>query len=210
MSTERWIVIPRWDGPDGFQHYKNREPTWIKNYTRLLNDEEYRSLTMHQRGVLHGLWLEYAASNRQIPDSTLSITRRLGERVTRATLEALNHAGFIQFSASKPLATRYQAASTEAEVDKEKERPSSSTSPQDRELPDLPFELELAKTRLRAELPALKNGTMAALESYGLPPAAWHAAAEELHRIEGIQSPVAYAIGLFKAWKAEGRYQVKA
>jgi len=111
--SERWIVIPNWDGSTGFQHYKDRTPRWIKNYTELMSDDAYLGLTLHQRGVLHGLWLEYAAARRQIPDSTLAITRRLGDRVTRATLDALNHAGFITYSASKPLAQPEQPASPE-------------------------------------------------------------------------------------------------
>jgi hypothetical protein len=121
--TERLIVIPRWDDDEkgeGFQHYKDRDPKWIKNYRNLLKKDEYRDLTFVQRGILHGLWLEYAASNREIRDSTLSLTRRLGQRVTRASLDSLNHAGFITFSASKPLAPCYHDASLELEEEKEK------------------------------------------------------------------------------------------
>ncbi len=98
---DKWIVIPHWDR---FQHYKNRNPVWIKVYPELLSDEAYLGLTFHQRGVLHSLWMEYARAQRQLPGSTLTLTRRLGDRVTTATLEALNHAGFIQIVASKPLA----------------------------------------------------------------------------------------------------------
>lgn len=120
MTGERWIVIPNWDsneenGHQGFQHYKDRDPYFIKNYRSLLSKDEYLELTFHQRGVLHGLWLEYAASNRQIRDSTLTVTRRLGQRVTRTTLDALNHAGFIAYSASRPLAPRYPREEKEKE-----------------------------------------------------------------------------------------------
>ncbi len=118
-DPERWIVIPRWDGPTGFQHYSDRDPKWIKNYRDLLSKDEYLELTFVQRGILHGLWLEYAAANRQLRDSTLTLSRRLGGRVTRASLDALNHAGFIEYSASRPLATRYQAASPEKETEEE-------------------------------------------------------------------------------------------
>jgi hypothetical protein len=120
-KRQRWIVIPNWDGKDGFQHYKDRDPIFIKNYRRLLTKDEYLTLTFHQRGILHSLWLEYAASNRQIRDNTLTLTRRLGQRVTTRDLEALNRAGFIVFTASKPLAQRYHIASPEKEKEKEKE-----------------------------------------------------------------------------------------
>lgn len=111
--TDRWIEIPRWfseDGHPGFQFDKTRQPIWIKNYTQLLSDEAYLALSGHQRAVLHGLWLEYARGARQnhdgtasvprrLPDSTRSLSRRISLRVSRATLEALNHAGFIRFVA---------------------------------------------------------------------------------------------------------------
>lgn len=74
---------------------------WIKVYTRLLHDDNYLTLTGHRRAVLHGLWLEYATSRRELPDNTLMISRRLALKVTRRDLEALNHAGFIRIHASK-------------------------------------------------------------------------------------------------------------
>lgn len=119
-SEQRWIVIPRWDGKDGFQHYSDRDPTWIKDYRNQLAKDEYRDLSFHLRGILHGLRLSYAASNRQLRDDTVALTRRLGHRVTRRDLESLNHAGFIRFSASKPLARRYRRASPDKEVREEK------------------------------------------------------------------------------------------
>jgi len=99
----RWIEIVNWDR---FQHYADRDPIWIKNYTALLDNPDYRNLTLPQRATLHGLWLLYAKSHRAIRDDTASVTRALGVRVTSATLEALNDAGFIRFRASKPLAQR--------------------------------------------------------------------------------------------------------
>jgi hypothetical protein len=100
-AAELWIVVPNWHR---FQHYRDRSPPWVKTYTELLHDENYLELTMHQRGVLHGLWLAYAATHGQLRGSTATVTRQLGGRVSRATLQRLNQAGFIQFSASKPLA----------------------------------------------------------------------------------------------------------
>jgi hypothetical protein len=101
--SERYIVIPRWDE---FQHYSNRDPIWVKVYTRLLSDEAFRDLTFHQRGVLLSLWVEYARSGRQLRDNTATLTRQLGHRVMRRDIEALTYAGFLTFSASAPLAQR--------------------------------------------------------------------------------------------------------
>ena len=117
-----YIWIPNWDGPGGFQHYKSRDPIWIKNYTRLLSHDAYCALTLTQRGLLHGIWLEYASSPpafredtassaRRLRGDTLTLTRRLGQKVSRRDIEALNHAGFIELIASTLLAPCYQPAS---------------------------------------------------------------------------------------------------
>ena len=119
-----WLRVSKWET---FQHYGDkRNPVWIKNYIELLHDEAYLGLTLHQRGVLHGVWLSYAAARRQLPDSTAAVSRRLGERVTRATLDALIHAGFLEVSASKALASCEHSARPEEdkEVDKEPLTPS--------------------------------------------------------------------------------------
>ena len=112
MSGGLWIEVRKWND---FQHYKNREPKWIKLYTELQHDDNWLELTGHQRAVLVGIWLEYASARCQLRLDTASLTRRLGLRVTRATLESLNHAGFIRFVASKPL-----ALARSREVEKEK------------------------------------------------------------------------------------------
>ena len=101
MSEEQfYIIIPRWKD---FQHYKHRDPSWIKCYTRLLDDDDYLGLTATQRAVLHSLWMMYAKSGRKLPVNTSKLSRKCGLRVTKRTLEALNHAGFIRFGASTML-----------------------------------------------------------------------------------------------------------
>lgn len=112
MKHDRWIVIARWND---FQHYKNRDPLWIKTYTRLLRDDDYLDLSGHLRAVLHGLWLLAAENDGCVRDDTAMISRRLALRVTTPHIESLNHAGFIQLSASKPLAK----CSPETETEKE-------------------------------------------------------------------------------------------
>lgn len=112
-SMTEWIVIPKWDE---FQHYKNRDPSWIKLHRSLASDPAWIGLSGHDRAVLVGLWLEYASSNCQVRLDTRSITRRLALRVTTATIERLNHAGFIEVSASKPLAQCYSRVREEKET----------------------------------------------------------------------------------------------
>lgn len=140
--ADLYIWIPRWRGKDGFQHYSTRDPIWIKNYTRLLSSDAYRSLSFAQRGLLHGIWLEYARSSSELPADTLGLSRRIGQQVMRKTLDSLAEAGFIEVIASTVLAARLQDASLEkkrAEADGERSPssvsdllPSSNESP----LPD--------------------------------------------------------------------------
>jgi hypothetical protein len=112
MDEPRWIVIPRWND---FQHYKDRRPSWIKAYTDLLNNDAYLDLTEHQALVIHRLWLMYASAGCHLHVTTASLSRHLHLRVMTRDLEALNHAGFIHFSASKPLAPRYPRLEKEKE-----------------------------------------------------------------------------------------------
>ncbi len=117
--ADRWIIVNRWED---FQHYKDRDPKWIKNYVRLLYDDDYMSLSPAQRGVLHGLWMMYAACG-----GTLTFRRARAHlaqtphesRTFSAHVESLNHAGFIHFSASKPLALA-RAGARSRELEKEK------------------------------------------------------------------------------------------
>ncbi len=127
MSDLGWIVISNWDH---FQHYRDRNPPWIKNYTELLHDENYLGLTGDQRSILHGLWLEYASSRCRLRADTSSLSRRLALRVTTAQLKALNHAGFIEFDASGVIAPRARARtrSQEAEEETETEEPTTKGS----------------------------------------------------------------------------------
>lgn len=97
--TERWITIPNWDR---FQHYGlERRPLWVKNYTTLLSKDEYLDLSFASRGMLHGIWLAYASRDGLLRLSDLSSI--LHDRARIRNVEALNHAGFIDFLASRPL-----------------------------------------------------------------------------------------------------------
>lgn len=118
MAAPKYLVVERWED---FQHYKNRAPLWIKNYTRLLHDDIYLALTGHQRAVLHGIWLVYASSACRLLFDAPSVSKRLSLRVTSSDLKALRKAGYITVSASTPLSPCYQAASLEKEKDREKE-----------------------------------------------------------------------------------------
>lgn len=110
INDNSWIIVPNWHR---FQHYKDRQPPWIKIYTKLLQDPAYMGLSMAARGVLMGVWLAYSQTNEELLiRDWRAIDRRLGGHW--AQLQSLAERGFIEISASSPL-----APSTE----KEKETP---------------------------------------------------------------------------------------
>ena len=115
MSEGVWIVVPGWEK---FQHYRDRNPVWIKTYIDLLDRDDYLDLTPGCRAVLHGVWLLTARRRGVVRAS--SLPRALNMRVTSLQLERLNEAGWVELSASKPLAlarARALAVETETEID---------------------------------------------------------------------------------------------
>ncbi len=127
---EMWIVIPRWDE---FQHRdmaRSSQPPWIKNFTRLYDDDDYLNLSLMQRGVLHGLWILYARHRRVLSEvgaRSKLVTSAAEARRWRDTIEALNHAGYIILSASKP-ASRHASKVAGLEVEVEVEVPGTTTA----------------------------------------------------------------------------------
>lgn len=208
MTRQVYIVIPNWDGPDGFQHYRDRDPIWIKNYVRLMSHDDYLDLSYHQRGILHGLWMEYARSNRQLPGSTVTLTRRLGHRVTTRDLEALNEAGFIQFVASKTLAERYHsrapAHSREAETEAETELKKQPYLATGNGTPTVPIEIDKLITAVNAsgrEITAVKNAAR------GLPESSIAKVCESVRRQKRkLDNPIGYAIAGLQKERAEHRH----
>ena len=132
MTQKRWIIVPKWDE---FQHYKDRDPKWIKNYSRLMADWNYIGLSYRLRGILHGIWLLYAASGLDLGCNPAAIGRMLGDDSVRMRdIEALSDAGFIRISASKPRAQRKRSDSLEKEVREDKKehaRAKSKSTPAD-------------------------------------------------------------------------------
>jgi hypothetical protein len=73
-------------------------------YAELTSRDDWRRLTMAERGLLLTIWLEFAAGNGRV--TLADLCKRCGTRVDSSYVRSLNHAGFIGLSASKPLALR--------------------------------------------------------------------------------------------------------
>lgn len=107
VTPDTWIVVKNWQR---FQHYRDRDPLWIKNYTDLLKNDDYLALSMASRGLLHVIWLAYAAKSCHV--RVKDVSRLCHRSASYYQLIALNHAGFIEFTASEPIAQ-------EIEIEKE-------------------------------------------------------------------------------------------
>lgn len=199
-AADRWIVVPNWGD---FQHYKDRDPTWIKFYTRLMSDAEYMRLSFRLRGILGGIWLLYAASDGQVLGSSPAQLGRMigGEEVRTRDIEALVHAGFIQLSASKPLALRYQVASPEKEAEPEEEK--EELPEQGEPLGALVEISEKQGQRIQPLIDVLplnevkpNTRTVLASKFAALPAHFVELAREELLAAQDVRSPVRYLNGI--------------
>jgi hypothetical protein len=106
MNAPEYIWITRWES---FQHYKperDRAPAWVKLYTKQLSDDTYLNLTAVQRALLHDLRMEFARAHHKLTTDTRRLSHRIGYRVTRASLDALNHAGFMEYCSRATLDRR--------------------------------------------------------------------------------------------------------
>ncbi len=112
-----------------FQHYKHRDPPWIRLYRGLLNDREWHNLSGEAAKSLVMLWLIASERDGDLPPAAdLAFRLRLTEDQTNQVLSGLSH--WLEQDASEMLAGRYQDAppETETETETEKDTPSGVTS----------------------------------------------------------------------------------
>lgn len=83
------IQIKNWDD---FQHFKNRDPIWIKLYRRLLDDKEWHRLDGDSAKCLVMLWLLASEGGGYLPDiSTISFRLRIPEEAVSGLISKLSH-----------------------------------------------------------------------------------------------------------------------
>ncbi len=105
----RYLGIKNWSE---FQHYKDRNPPWIKLHVALLNDYEFGRLPDTTKAHLMLIWLFASQNGGRIPDDPKFLQTRLGlDKLP--DLQALEDQGFLiaEQNASEPLAQRKHGAS---------------------------------------------------------------------------------------------------
>ena len=78
-----------------FQHYKTRNPPWIKLYREFLTDYALRKLTPEARLLMAACYLLAAETNNRIPHDCGYLTERVVFTVNEAMLTSLTAEGFL-------------------------------------------------------------------------------------------------------------------
>lgn len=77
-----------------FQHYKDRDPTWIKVYGRLLDDADFLGLPEAAQAQLVKLWLLASRSKNRIRDDATFLKHAL--HTSKLYMEVLIARGFVE------------------------------------------------------------------------------------------------------------------
>jgi hypothetical protein len=112
-----------------FQHYKDRNPPWIRLHRGLLDNFEFQCLPVASRALAPMLWLLASDSVDGEIDATaerLAFRLRMSVEEVRDALKPLIDKGFFTVKdapATKPLAKRKQVAVPEAEAEALQKQP---------------------------------------------------------------------------------------
>jgi hypothetical protein len=111
-----------------YQHYKDRNPPWVKLHAKVLNDYQFSRLQDASKAHLMLLWVLASRHDNRIPYDLMWLTQQLGA-TSPIDVDELVAYGFIEVSGddSKPLAPRKQSADVETERETEGEKEKETT-----------------------------------------------------------------------------------
>lgn len=99
------LYVKNWEK---FQHYKTRNPPWIKLHRLMLDDHAFMMLALASRGLLMLLWILASEGNGSIPNDPTVLAFRL--RLPSVDLKPLIDSGLLIIG--KPDASMLQADAT--------------------------------------------------------------------------------------------------
>lgn len=116
-----------------YQHYKDRDPTWIKLYNRLLDNYDFSLLPDASKWHLIGIFLLASRYKNRIPADAAWIAKKIGATTT-VDLTLLSKSDFIEIDQvrTEALAAPYHHAIPEKrreEVETEEELTSADADP---------------------------------------------------------------------------------
>lgn len=107
----RYLAVKNWSE---FQHYKDRNPPWIKLHRTLLDDYEFARLQDASKAHLMLIWLFASQKNGVVPDDPSFLKMKLGLELEPDLKSFVDHGLLIpEQDASKSLANSEQVAPRE-------------------------------------------------------------------------------------------------
>lgn len=127
MASEATYIKVK--GYENFQHYKDRNPPWIKLYNSLLDDYEFATLPDEYKAHLMAIWLLASRMNNRIPNDASWISRKINA-TSGVNLQALLSTGFIEavHDASESLQAVENSACLETETEESREETACSAT----------------------------------------------------------------------------------
>lgn len=115
----RYLKIKNWEK---HQHYKDREPTWIKLHRELLNDYQFSLLPDLSKAHLMMIWLLASQTENKIPNDARWISQKIGA-TDKIDINLLIAQGYLENHSvgTEENKSLYQPASPETEVETEVE-----------------------------------------------------------------------------------------
>lgn len=119
-----YLKVKNWEK---FQHYKDRNPPWIKLHRTLLDDYEFSCLQDASKAHLMLIWLFASQKNGLIPDDPAFLKMKLGLEL-EPDLKLLTDKGLLspEHDAIKPLAPSKQVAPRDRDRDRTPIAPSGA------------------------------------------------------------------------------------
>jgi hypothetical protein len=190
----RYFRVRKWED---FQHYKQRNPPWIRLHRTLLRDHKFNKLTETEQWMLVRVWLLASETANHMAYDERWVRRAINSS-RKVPLEKFVSMGFLEETcellASSLLAGRGQHAEPEAEGSD-----SSDDSEQNRSTDSAQGEIEERVDRLLKVCRDSDDGTAAVLRSY------LHGAREndvafaiESARGPGVLSPTKVAVAYLR------------
>lgn len=117
----KYFRIRNWEK---FQHYKRRNPPWIKLHVLFLDDWAISNLTPRNQILLVRLWLIASRTENLLQDDQhwLKFHTKLKGVISLKPLEKALFIEYIEKRASTPLASCKQSATPESETEKKTKR----------------------------------------------------------------------------------------
>jgi hypothetical protein len=133
-----------------FQHYKDRDPSWIKLYNRLLDDYAFGLLPDSRKWHLIGIFLLASRHNNRVPRDPAWVSRKIGAQVP-VDLGLLERAGFLVMLDAPPLTA---GAEQNASPEKEERREETEEDSMSAEADGIDLFSEEAKEKRKANYPS--------------------------------------------------------